>query len=231
MARIAIIPARGGSKRIPRKNIKPFLGKPIIAYSIGAATSSGLFEEVMVSTDDEEIGQIAREHGAKVPFYRSAAASNDTATTLDALAEVLTQYGEQERRFSEVCCIYPASPFMTAELLQSGHKLLEAKQFDCVFPVLRYGSPIQRSMAVGPDGRMQLRYPEHVSTRSQDLEPSYHDAGIFYWFRPEPILAARKLWTDNSGCLEVSELQAQDIDTPADWQLAEFKYKYLQQHG
>ena len=231
MSRLAIIPARGGSKRIPRKNIKPFAGKPIIAYSIGAALSSGLFDEVMVSTDDEEIGRIAREQGAKVPFYRSAPASSDTATTLDAITEVLAQYDEQGQRFTEVCCIYPASPFVTAELLQSGYKLLEAKRFDCVFPVLQFASPIQRSIVLAPDGRMQLRYPEHLSTRSQDLEPSYHDVGMFYWFQPEPVLAQRKLWTDNSGCLEVSELQAQDIDTLVDWRLAEFKYQYLQHHG
>ncbi|WP_238749168.1 pseudaminic acid cytidylyltransferase [Neolewinella maritima] len=230
MGNLAIIPARGGSKRIPRKNIRPFLGKPILAYSIEAALQSGLFEEVIVSTDDVEIGRIGASYGAQVPFYRSAANSDDTATTFDALSEVLEHYATQGRSFDNVCCIYPTSPFVTADLLQSGLSLLEHGSFDCVFPVLRYSFPIQRAVTLDSSARMKLCSPEHLSSRSQDLVPSYHDAGMFYWFQPEPILRKQKLWTDNTGCIEVSELAAQDIDTLADWQLAEFKYKYLQ-HG
>nr|WP_256534280.1 pseudaminic acid cytidylyltransferase [Lewinella sp. JB7] len=224
---MAIIPARGGSKRIPRKNIRPFLGKPIIAYSIAAALECGLFDEVMVSTDDAEISQVATSLGADVPFLRSAETSNDTATTLDAITEVIDAYGDRGVSFASVCCIYPASPFVTPDLLRSGYDLLERQSFDCVFPVLRYGFPVQRSLTLNDDRRMRMRYPHHLTSRSQDLEPTYHDAGMFYWFRPEPVLSAGRLWTDNTGCLEIDELAAQDIDTPADWKLAEFKYQYL----
>ena len=226
MHRLCIIPARGGSKRIPRKNIKDFLGKPIIAYSIAAARESGLFDEVMVSTDDEEIAGVARAYGAEVPFLRSQRASSDTAGTLEALVEVIDRYGERGSRPELVCCIYPAAPFVTSDLLREAYHLFTTRRFDCVFPVLRYGFPVQRSVTLDGDQRMRLRYPEHRATRSQDLEPTYHDTGMFYWFRPAPVLAAGTLWTSNTGCVEIAELAAQDIDTPADWQLAEFKFHY-----
>ena len=226
MGTLCIIPARGGSKRIPRKNIKDFLGKPIIAYSIAAARESGLFDEIMVSTDDEEIAEVARAYGAEVPFLRSEWASSDTATTPEALTEVLERYGERGSRPELACCIYPAAPFVTSDLLQEAYRLLTAQNFDCVFPVLRYGFPVQRSLTLNGDRRMQLRYPEHRATRSQDLEPTYHDAGMFYWFKTGPVLSAGTLWTSNTGCTVLSELAAQDIDTVEDWNLAEFKYQY-----
>lgn len=227
MKRLCIIPARGGSKRIPRKNIKLFLGRPIIAYSIQAALESELFDEVMVSTDDEEIARIAKDYGAGIPFLRSKETSGDTATTLEVLLEILSNYEIRQRAFTDVCCIYPASPFVNPQVLTKGYNLLIERNFDCVFPVLRYGHPVQRALKVEDDGRMSLSYPEYSNTRSQDLQPTYHDAGMFYWFRPEIIRSRGSLWTDNSGCIEVSELHAQDIDNPVDWELAELKYKYF----
>lgn len=225
MRRLAVIPARGGSKRIPRKNIRPFLGRPILAYSIEAARESGLFDQVMVSTDDKEIAIQAVKLGASVPFYRNLDTASDTATTLDALKEVIQTYAASGEVFDELCCIYATSPFVTANLLRRGLARLQDGDFDCVFPALRYSFPIQRAIALDADRRMRLLNPEHLHTRSQDLEPAYHDAGMFYWFRPEPVLAAGKLWTDNTGCLVIGELEAHDIDTEEDWEVAEFKYR------
>ena len=227
MSRLAIIPARGGSKRIPRKNIKPFLGKPIIGYAIETALASGTFAEVMVTTDDDEIAEVARSFGAEVPFRRSPTASSDQATTLTALTEVLERYGERNRYFSEVCCIYATSPFVTTDLLHRGLRLLLEREFDSVFPVIRYGHPVQRGLELDTSGKMSLLSPEYVNVRSQDLTPTYHDAGMFYWFRPKPVHASGALWTKNSGCIPISELEAQDIDTEVDWKLAELKYQML----
>ena len=226
---IAIIPARGGSKRIPKKNIKNFLGKPIIAYSIETALKSGLFDEVMVSTDDAEIAEIAKKYGAKVPFMRSVENADDFATTADVLKEVLQNYKQfQQRNFDYACCIYPTAPFVSTELLQKSFDLLKEKNFDTVFPVMAYGYPIQRALKIQQD-KMQLFQPEHLNTRSQDLEKAYHDAGQFYWFQVDKFQKFGKLWTDNTGVIVIKESQAQDIDTLEDWQLAEIKYKIL--HG
>ncbi|MGB3802233.1 MAG: pseudaminic acid cytidylyltransferase [Lewinella sp.] len=227
MSRLAIIPARGGSKRIPLKNIRPFLGKPIIGYAIAAALDSQLFDEVMVSTDDDGIAQTARSLGATVPFPRSGEASGDTATTYTAIAEVLGKYEDRGTIFDEVCCLYATSPFVTPNLLSRGLQVLREQTFDSVFPVVRYGFPVQRGLTLDDSGKMSLLAPEHVNTRSQDLPPTYHDAGMFYWFRPEPILTARRLWTSHSGCLPIDEMEAQDIDTETDWKLAELKYQLL----
>ena len=181
----------------------------------------------MVSTDDAEIAEISKAHGANVPFLRSAASSNDTATTVAVLLEVLDSYEDRGYTFTEACCIYPTSPFVDTDILKEGLALLSVQKFDCVFPVIRYGFPVQRSVGVDDSGRMTLRHPECLNMRSQDLEPTYHDAGMFYWFRPGGVRQEGKLWTENSGCIEVSEVRAQDIDTPTDWELAEFKYTYL----
>jgi len=226
---IAIIPARGGSKRIPKKNIKNFLGKPIIAYSIETALKSGLFDEVMVSTDDTEIAEIAKKYGAKVPFMRSKENADDFATTADVLKEVLQNYKQfQQRNFDYACCIYPTAPFVSTELLQKSFDLLKEKNFDTAFPVMAYAYPIQRALKINQD-KMQLFQPEHLNTRSQDLEKAYHDAGQFYWFQVDKFQKFGKLWTDNTGVIVIKESQAQDIDTLEDWQLAEIKYKIL--HG
>lgn len=224
MDRLAIIPARGGSKRIPRKNIRPFLGRPVIAYSIAAARASGLFDRVIVSTDDEEIAAVARANGAEVPFLRSAANSDDHATTLDVVREVLDRVGVA---YEAVCCLYAAAPLVTAELIGRTYWRLVDGAFDSVFPAVRYGFPPQRAVRIEATGRMTMLEPRHLTTRSQDLEPIYHDAGMLYWLRPGPVLASNRLWTDNSACVPLGELEAQDIDTPGDWQLAELKYQLL----
>ncbi|MGJ8591438.1 MAG: pseudaminic acid cytidylyltransferase [Aquaticitalea sp.] len=231
MKRIAIIPARGGSKRIPRKNIKPFLQKPIISYSIEAALQSGLFDEVMVSTDDVEIAEIAKSYGASVPYLRSKKNSDDFATTFDVINEVISSYKESGSIYDEACCIYPTAPFTSAQRLKTFHEFLESSKFDCVFPVLKYGYPIQRGLRLSDSGQMHMIYPQHLVTRSQDLEASFHDAGQFYWFNVEKLMSFGQLWTDNTGSLEIKEMEAHDIDTLDDWEIAEFKYQLLQRYN
>lgn len=225
--RIAIITARGGSKRIPKKNIRAFCGKPILTYSIGAAVSSKLFDEVMVSTDSGEIAQIAKEAGAKVPFLRSRETSNDYATTADVLVEVLSEYEKQGKRFDTVCCIYPTAPFVTAEKLQKAVSLLEEKDADSVVPVVRYSFPPQRAFVIR-DGLTVMKYPEHASSRSQDLEPYFHDCGQFYCMQTERFLQKKQIFTDRTLSIEMPEMQVQDIDNETDWELAELKYKMMQ---
>ena len=224
MKRIAIIPARGGSKRIPRKNLKNFLGKPIIAYSIQAALDSNLFDEVMVSTDDYEIAKIAKQFGATVPFMRSTKNSNDFATTYDVIEEVIKQYKNQDIEFDKICCIYPCAPFIGPEILNKALVTLEDNKFDSVFPVLQFSFPIQRALKKDND-KLTMIVEENLNIRSQDLEESFHDAGQFYWCITNKILANRKLFTSNTGGILISELEAQDIDNDIDWKLAELKYQ------
>lgn len=221
MSRLCIIPARGGSKRIPRKNIRSFLGKPIIAYSIEACLASGLFDRVVVSTDDDEIAGISKEFGAEVPFLRSDKNSNDYASTIDVIEEVYLQLGKE---YDLVCCVYATAPLLNHKLLQEACQLLTDGEFDSVFPVVRFGFPIQRAVSRTEEGKIAMFQPEHQLTRSQDLPVAYHDAGMFYWLRPGIILAKRKMWTDNSGSIVLPEHQVQDIDTEIDWKLAEHKY-------
>ncbi len=223
---VAIITARGGSKRIPRKNIKEFLGCPIIEYSIKAALSSGIFEEVMVSTDDEEIAEIARSAGAKVPFMRSADAANDYATTTDVIGEVLKQYKEGGREFDYACCIYPTAPFVTKELLLKAQKLVEEDGADSCFPVIQFSFPPQRGMII-EDGKAKYKYPEYQFTRSQDLEGMYHDSGQFYYFDVKKFEKTGKMLGDVIKPIVISEMEAQDIDNEDDWKIAELKYKML----
>jgi N-acylneuraminate cytidylyltransferase len=226
MTRIAIIPARGGSKRIPKKNIKNFLGKPIIAYSIESAVNSNLFDEVIVSTDDSEIAKIANQYGATTPFLRSKKNSDDFATTFDVIQEVLNWYKSKYTHIETACCIYATAPFITSNLLKNAHQKLVKNKFDTVFPAIRFGFPIQRALKVlDNEGKMEMFQPEHLNSRSQDLEVAYHDVGQFYFFKPKIALEKGKLWTDNSGIIEINELHAQDIDTETDWKLAELKYK------
>ncbi|MCT4628556.1 pseudaminic acid cytidylyltransferase [Winogradskyella sp.] len=227
MTNLAVIPARGGSKRIPRKNIKSFLGKPIIAYSIETALNSNLFNEVMVSTDDDEIAEVAKQYGAKVPFLRSKKNSDDFATTFDVIKEIIEFYKREGKIIKRACCIYPTAPFVTSEILNQASNLLDNNNFDCVFPVLPFSFPIQRAVRKNSFGKMTMFYPEHQSSRSQDLEKAFHDAGQFYFFKPETIIKKQVLWTDNTGVIEIDELKGQDIDTLMDWKLAELKYKLL----
>lgn len=224
MSKIAIIPARGGSKRIPKKNSKSFLGKPIIAYSIEAALVSNLFDEVMVSTDDEAIAEIARSYGATVPFLRSDKNADDHAILVDVLLEVLASYKTIGKTFKQVCCILPTAPFVTKQKLQDSFKKLIDNDFDSVFPVLEFSYPIQRALQITND-KVSMVWDAYETARSQDLEKRYHDSGQFYWSKASSLETDKKLFTKNSGAIVISELEAQDIDTETDWKLAEIKYK------
>lgn len=226
MANLAIIPARGGSKRIPKKNIKHFLGKPIIAYSIEAALKSNLFGEVMVSTDDEKIAKIAMEYGAKVPFLRSKENANDHAILADVIIEVLADYKSVNRSFDSICCILPTAPFVSDKLLVEAYNKMISEDYDSIFPVIEFSFPIQRSLRFD-DEKIEMVWKEHLNSRSQDLEPRFHDSGQFYWVKTRTIIKERKLYTDNSSAILVSSLRAQDIDTDMDWKLAELKYKLM----
>ena len=227
MKKIGIITARGGSKRIPKKNIRDFLGKPIMAYSIEAALSSNVFDEVMVSTDDHEIAEVALKYGAKIPFKRSEKTSNDTATTTEVIIEVLSEYKKLGKIFESVCCIYPTAPFITPDSLKYGLEALEKQSFSAAFTVVKYSYPVQRSLRVNSKGQLEMLYPEHSKSRSQDLEPVYHDAGQFYWFKTSEIKPSMELLKMNAFPIIIPETSVQDIDTEADWILAEMKYKSL----
>lgn len=225
MGSIAIITARGGSKRIPRKNVKLFCGKPIITYSIEAALQSGLFEEVMVSTEDEEIARIAGEEGAQVPFMRSSESAGDYASTDDVLLEVLAAYKERGREFDSFCCLYPTAPFVTAEKLRTAMGLLD--KADSVMPVVPFSFPPQRCMVLNGEGELRMKWPEHAKTRSQDLEPYYHDCGQFYCCRTAPFLECKTTDLPHMVPMIMSELEVQDIDNPDDWEIAELKYQKM----
>lgn len=227
MKRLAIIPARGGSKRIPLKNIKLFNGRPIIAYSIEAALSSGLFSEVMVSTDDKQIAEVALAHHAIVPFFRSPENSNDYAGTSEVLCEVLRHYQNKKIEFSEACCIYPTAPFVTASLLTETNSIFSKGNYDTLFPIMKFSYPVQRSLWKNSSGGIEMVWPENYSKRSQDLPPFYHDAGQFYWFKVSYMLSEKKLFSLNSYGQEIDELHGQDIDSLSDWKLAELKFNML----
>lgn len=226
MNAVAIITARGGSKRIPRKNVKEFLGKPILLYSIEAALNSGIFEEVMVSTEDEEIAELARKAGAVVPFMRGDENANDFATTTDVLLEVVGEYEKRGKHFEFGCCIYPTAPFVTAEKLRDGMEKLAASDADTLMPVVPFSFPPQRGMVIRED-KLQFVQPEHALTRSQDLEHWYHDVGQFYCFRTENFKRNKILTVGNVLPYVVSELEVQDIDTISDWKIAEMKYEAM----
>ncbi|MBR1423120.1 MAG: pseudaminic acid cytidylyltransferase [Ruminococcus sp.] len=224
MSNIAIITARGGSKRIPKKNIKEFCGKPIIAHSIEAALSSGAFDEVMVSTDSEEIKIIAEQYGASVPFLRSEATSNDFATTADVLEEVINSYKSIGRFFNSFACIYPTAPFVTGARLAEAAELL--KGAEAVLSVVKFSFPPQRAFVIR-GGKVAFQYPEYERARSQDLEPIYHDCGQFYMCKVEPFLEHHSLILPVTKPYLLPEEEVQDIDTMSDWEIAEAKYKVL----
>lgn len=226
MRAVAIITARGGSKRIPRKNIRDFCGKPILAYSIEAALASGIFDTVMVSTDDAEIAEIARKYGAEIPFMRSAENADDYAATNDVVREVLDEYAKTGECFDVVCCIYPTAPLLTADKLKTAVELLEEKDADSVIPVVRFGFPPQRCVIM-EEGQLQFKWPEYMFSRSQDLQPFYHDAGQFYCMKTESFLRENRLFMTKTFPLELSELEVQDIDNEVDWKIAELKYQIL----
>lgn len=230
MRKIAVITARGGSKRIPRKNIKDFCGKPILAYSIEAAVSSGMFDTVMVSTDDTEIAEIAKRFGAEIPFFRSEKTSGDFATTNDVLLEVIDEYEKRGEVFDILCCIYPTAPFITADKLKEAMKLLDNSNADTLIPVVDFSYPPQRAMHI-VDGNLEPVYPENLDARSQDLEKHYHDVGQFYFTRVDRFLKNKKLMVGKVIPMVISELEVQDIDNQVDWELAELKYQLLTREG
>lgn len=224
MSAIAIITARGGSKRIPKKNIKEFCDKPIIAYSIEAALKSGIFDEVMVSTDSEEIAEIAEKYGAKVPFFRSTENAGDFASTADVIAEVLECYAREGKTFDYTCCIYPTAPFVTAKKLQDALQKMIDEDADSLMPVVSFSFPPQRGMVIR-DGKLSYMFPENAMKRSQDLETMYHDCGQFYFLKTDEFLKEKKLVLNKATAMEMSELEVQDIDNESDWNLAELKYR------
>jgi N-acylneuraminate cytidylyltransferase len=228
MTNLAIIPARGGSKRIPRKNIRPFQGQPIISHVIRTARECGVFTEVMVSTEDEEIAGIARNYGASIPFMRSAATAGDKATTVDVLREVIAGYGEAGRTFDALCCIYPTAVLTRAATLQSGWELLQKNtDAECVLGVVPFDHHAQRALVVR-NGHLQMLQPEHAHTRTQDLETTYHDAGQWYWLRTAALRDPDfRILGPTAVPVVLDALEAQDIDTEKDWALAEAKFQLL----
>ncbi|MQW87730.1 pseudaminic acid cytidylyltransferase [Sinorhizobium saheli] len=224
---LAVIPARGGSKRIPRKNIKPFLGRPMIAWSIGAAIESGCFDRLIVSTDDEEIAEIARQSGAEVPFLRPAELADDYATTSDVIRHAISWLDQNDRMPERVCCIYATAPFLRAGDITRGFDLLEEGGADFVFSATSYAFPIQRAIRLTPEGRVEMLMPEQFSTRSQDLDEAYHDAGQFYWGRSEAWLSGKPIFSPLATALILPRYRVQDIDTPDDWLRAELMFKAL----
>lgn len=222
MKNLCIIPARGGSKRIPLKNIKPFMGKPIIAYSIEAALKTGLFDEVMVSTDDEQIASIAKQYGAKIPFMRSETTANDYAGLAEVIDETIDRYTKQGVSFINWCCLLSTAPFVCPSILNDSFKLFKKENFDNLRPVVKFSYPIQRAFRMSSKGNVKFINSQFTKTRSQDLEPTYHDAGLFYWGT-----VAKGFRGNNWGGFEIDENYCQDIDTESDWNIAEQKYKLL----
>ncbi len=223
MNTIAIVPARGGSKRIPRKNIKEFCGQPIIKYSIDALLESGLFDEVIVSTDDRQVAEVAIENGANVPFMRSKKNSGDFATTEEVIAEVLNWYKTIGKNFDYYCCLYATAPFVTAEKLKNALQLLISSQASFLTPVVQYSYPPQRCRTVR-NGRLEMWWPEQKDARSQDLEPLYHDCGQFYFGRTDDFFHFGMAGA-NVVPMILPEVEVQDIDTESDWIIAEMKYR------
>lgn len=228
MSSIAIITARGGSKRVPRKNIKNFCGKPIMLYSVEAALASGCFDEVMVSTDDEEIAQLAKEAGASVPFLRSEKTSGDFATSAEVIEEVLKEYEKRGQNFEYACILYPTAPFVTGEKLKKAMNLLIDEGADSVLPIVQFSFPPQRAF-VSENGRIRFANEQYAKTRSQDLEPMYHDCGQFCCFKTELFLSKHTLVTENTMGIVCPETEVQDIDTIEDWNLAELKYTMMKE--
>ena len=223
MRRIAVIPARGGSKRIPRKNLREFHGRPMLSYAIEAAAASGVFDHVLVSTEDDEIASCALRYGAAVPFRRPPELADDHSTTTAVMADAVAACARMGWHAGQFCCIYPAVPLLSADILVEALRLLEADDCAYVFPVIRFASPIQRALRRLPDGATRPFHPEFVSTRTQDLEPAFHDAGQFYWGRSAAWLAGLSPH-EHGRTLVIPADRSVDIDTPADWARAEALY-------
>jgi pseudaminic acid cytidylyltransferase len=225
--RLAVIPARGGSKRIPRKNIKLFGGQPMIAWSIAAAKQSGCFDRIVVSTDDAEVAQVAQAHGAEVPFVRPPELSDDYAGTIPVIAHAVGWQNQHGPQAQEVCCIYATAPFLEAADLQRGLQILHSTGAQYAFSVTTYAFPIQRSIRITPEQRVAMFQSEHFGTRSQDLEEAWHDAGQFYWGEARAWLAGKPLFSQDATPVPLPRHRVQDIDTPEDWQRAEWLFKAM----
>lgn len=228
---LAVITARGGSKRIPRKNIKDFCGKPIIEYSIEAALKSGLFDEVMVSTDDDEIANISLTAGASVPFMRSDKTANDYAATKDVLLDVLSEYKKLGKEYDYMVCLYPTNPFITSEKLSEALDVLIKEKCEEVVPVVRFSFPPQRAYIVDEKNNLKYKWDEYKDSRSQDLQPFYHDAGQFYCYNVEQYLKDNGNIKGNVCPIILPEYEVQDIDNEDDWKMAELKYEYLKRNN
>lgn len=225
--KIALIPARGGSKRIPHKNIRPFAGKPIIAYSIEAALQAGCFDAVVVSTDDPAIAKVAQQYGAEIPFMRPADIANDYATTTDVIRNALLWFHQQQQPVDVLCCLYATAPFVRAEDLLAGYHLLVQDDTDYVFSATRYAFPIQRAIRLDAQQRVSMFQPEHLSTRSQDLPEAFHDAGQFYWGTADAFLNGKPIFSPAARAMILPRQRVQDIDTPEDWEYAELMFRLL----
>jgi len=228
--KLAIIPARGGSKRIPRKNIKPFCGKPMMVWSIEVARLSGCFDHIIVSTDDSEIAEVARQHGAEVPFVRPPELSDDYVGTIPVIAHAIDWMSRNEDDISFACCIYATAPFVQPEDLRRGFGLLQDSGADYAFSVTSYAFPIQRAIRITANSRVEMFNPEHFNTRSQDLEEAFHDAGQFYWGRSTAWLSGKPLFSPAATPVVLPRHRVQDIDTPEDWARAEWLFKSMHAH-
>ena len=221
---IAIIPARGGSKRIPRKNVKLFHGLPVIAYAIEVAKQSEIFDEVFVSTDDSEIAEIARDYGAKVPWLRPKQLANDFATTLEVIQDAANKLDVNSDEFNSICCIYPATPLLKPEFLKQGLKVLMDGDWDYVISASPVSDPPERLLSLGKSNEILMHFPEYEMTRTQDVPPTFYDAGQFYWGKKISWESARPIFTSKSTILELPKEIAIDVDTLADWHYAEYVY-------
>lgn len=223
---IAVIPARGGSKRIPRKNIKPFCGKPMIAWSIAAARQSGCFDRIIVSTDDDEIAAVAEAHGADAPFRRPANLANDHTPTVPVIAHAV-RWQQTTAPVERACCIYATAPMLRPADLQAGYEVIETQNASYAFSVTSYAYPVQRALVLRRQNRVEMVYPEHAQTRSQDLVEAWHDAGQFYWGRADAWLAGSPIFGSDSIAIPLSRTRVQDIDTPEDWEHAELLFETM----
>ena len=228
---ICVIPARGGSKRIPRKNIKEFLGQPVIAYSIKAAIDSQCFDKVIVSTDDAEIAEVAKSFGASVPFMRPDELADDYASTIPVVKHAIEWFDDQGQSPSEVCCLYATAPFVRASTIRKAYEQMQSAQADYCFTVTSFAFPIQRAIKVTAENRVEMFYSEHFETRSQDLERSYHDAGQFYWGKAEAFKQQKPLFSKSATPYILPRYLVQDIDTLEDWKKAELMYKTIKKEA
>jgi len=227
--KVAVIPARGGSKRIAKKNIRPFFGKPIMAWSVEAARASGCFDRIIVSTDDAEIAAVARSLGAEVPFTRPAELATDQAATIPVVAHAINWLKQQGEEPEQVCCIYAAAPFISAADIQQAETILRDSSVSYVFPVASFPSPVQRALRILPSGRGEMFNPELFVKRSQELEEAYHDAAQFYWGTAEAWLQEKMIFSTDSVPLVIPRYRVQDIDTEEDWQRAEYLFRAMQE--